>query len=89
MSDLPTPPFWFAQRQCKAEPVGSENVLKVSGPNLGEAYLCIEKSDKNMWKASLRLDPAGPDVRATEPEIAAIQEAWNAAFELFRLQVIA
>ena len=41
----PTPPFWFKQRQCKAEPAGSEYCLKVSGPNLGEAYIRVHRLD--------------------------------------------
>ncbi len=84
----PTPPFWFKQRQCKAEPVGDQ-MLKATGPNLGEAFLRIEKVDNAGWKAAIRLALDGPDVRGTEPEIDTVREAWEAAFELYRLQVIA
>ena len=31
---LPVFPFWFKQRQCNAEPHGTDQVLKVTGPNL-------------------------------------------------------
>ena len=58
--NTPISPFWFKQRQCKAEPAG-ENTIKVSGPNLGEAYLHVRR-DNAHWKASLRLSADGPDV---------------------------
>ena len=85
----PDPPFWFKQRQCKAEPAGNDTMLKVTGPNLGEAFLRIEKTENAGWKAALRVAAEGPDVDATEPEIATPKEAWDAAFELYRLHVIA
>ena len=34
----PVTPFWFKQRQCRMEPVGTD-MVKVTGPNLGEAFL--------------------------------------------------
>ena len=43
----PILPFWFKQRQCKAEPAG-DDVLKVSGPNLGEAYLRVAREERLM-----------------------------------------
>jgi hypothetical protein len=79
-------PFWFKQRQCKAEPQG-ENVLKVSGPNLAEAYLHIDRVG-DRWGAGLRLAPDGPDVSATELEMPTSRAAWDAAFELYRNHVI-
>jgi len=82
----PTPPFWFKQRQCKSEPAG-DNVLKVTGPNLGEAYLRIER-DGDRWRAALRRTADGPDVSATPAELPTAEEAWAAAFELYRLHVI-
>jgi hypothetical protein len=84
----PILPFWFKQRQCKAEPAGSENMLKVSAPNLGEAYLRIEQADNHRWRAALRLTPDGPDVQATGPDFDSPQAAWDVAFELFRQNVI-
>jgi hypothetical protein len=82
----PTAPFWFKQRQCKAEPVG-DHQLKVNGPNLGEAYLWIREVN-GRWVAGLRRSPDGPDSAATEPEIPSAREAWDAAFELYRTHVI-
>jgi hypothetical protein len=81
----PITPFWFKQRQCKAEPVG-EQTLKVSGPNLAEAYLVISR-DNDRWRASLRLLPDGADV-ATATDLPSERAAWEAAFELYREQII-
>lgn len=85
---VPTPPFWFRQRQCKAEPAGDENTLKVSGPNLGEAFLRIERGENNRWRASLRPSADGPETAATEAEFEDAVDAWEAAFELYRTHVI-
>jgi hypothetical protein len=80
-------PFWFKQRQCKAEPAGSENVLKVTGPNLGEAYLRIEPSG-SLWRAAIRLKPDGEDVQVSPVEFTDPRKAWDAAFEMYREQCI-
>jgi hypothetical protein len=82
----PIQPFWFKQRQCKAEPAG-ENTLRVSGPNLGEAFLCIRRQG-DRWQAAVRPTADGPDLAATPPEIPTEDEAWEAAFELYRTQFI-
>jgi hypothetical protein len=79
----PTVPFWFKQRQCQAEPLGGEHLLKVSGPNLAEAYLHVDRAGER-WRAGLRLTPDGADVAATEAEIPTEGKAWEAAFELYR-----
>ena len=83
----PHPPLWFKQRQCKAEP--ADGLLKVTGPNLGEAFLHVAQDAGQGWKAGLRLQAAGPDVAATEPEMDSQADAWDAAFELYRTHVIA
>ena len=85
---LPTLPFWFKQRQCKAEPAGDDHTLKVSGPNLGEAYVSARRADNGLWLAALRLTPGGADAAVTEPEIATEPDAWEAALELYRTHVI-
>ncbi|MFO0842592.1 MAG: hypothetical protein U0797_09385 [Gemmataceae bacterium] len=82
----PITPFWFKQRQCKAEPAG-ENTLKVSGPNLGEAFLQIAKNGDG-WKAGLRLTADGPDVATAVAERPGEGAAWAVAFELYREHVI-
>jgi hypothetical protein len=81
-------PFWFKQRQCKAEPAGDENTLKVSGPNLGEAFIGISRGENMRWRALLRMSADGPEMAATEPEFDNPIDAWEAAFELFRTSVI-
>jgi hypothetical protein len=83
----PIPPFWFKQRQCKIEAAGAENLFKVTGPNLGEVFLRIEPSGER-WKAALRLTPNDPDVHATDAEFPDPIKAWEAAFELYRNQLI-
>jgi hypothetical protein len=83
----PVPPFWFKQRQCKIETTGTDNLFKVSGPNLGEAYLHIESTGQG-WKAGLRLKADGPDVQSTAAEFPDPIRAWEAAFELYRTLVI-
>jgi hypothetical protein len=83
----PTQPFWFKQRQCKVEPAGSDNAIKVSGPNLGEAFLGISPTANGLWDASLRLTADGPAI-ATAEGLSAAPAAWDAAFELFRERVI-
>ena len=85
---MPLLPFWFKQRQCKAEPHGGDNMLKVSGPNLGEYYLHVSPAGDGRWRAGLRSSPDGPDVDSTEPEITNVTDAWEAAFELYRRRVI-
>jgi hypothetical protein len=83
----PIVPFWFKQRQCKAEPAG-DNVLRVSGPNLGDAYIVIRRAENGRWQAALRSAVDGADVAATDAEIGSSQEAWDAAFELYRDHLI-
>jgi hypothetical protein len=84
----PILPFWFKQRQCKAEPAGSDGMLKLTGPNLGEAYIRISQDENKFWRAALRLSPDGPEQAVTEPEFENPQDAWEAAFELYRTHVI-
>jgi hypothetical protein len=83
----PTTPFWFKQRQCQAEPAGSDEVLKVTGPNLGEAYLRIF-SEEAGWKAALRRTADGPDVATCDAREPRPASAWEAAFELYRTHLI-
>ncbi len=84
----PIIPFWFKQRQCKAEPAGDEKTLKVSGPNLGEAFIGIARGENNRWRAFLRQSADGPEAAGTEAEMDNPTDAWEAAFELFRTGVI-
>ncbi len=83
----PILPFWFKQRQCKYEPAG-DNMLKVTGPNLGEAFVRIQPAGDGRWLAAFRRAADGPDLAVTEPTIPSQREAWDAAFELYRQNVI-
>ena len=82
----PTAPFWFKQRQCKAEPAG-EHALRVTGPNLAETFLRIEPVG-DRWRAALRQTADGPDVSYSDPILPTAEEAWQAAFELYRVRMI-
>jgi len=95
----PVPPFWFKQRQCKVEPVGTGDLIKVTGPNLGEAFLSIQQesgaetegkpsADAVRWKAAIRLTADGAEVQSTGAEFTNPSRAWDAAFELYRNQCI-
>jgi len=84
----PIIPFWFKQRQCKAEPAGDDRTLKVSGPNLGEAFIGIAQGDNHKWRAFLRPNADGPETASTVPELDNPNDAWEAAFELFRTNAI-
>jgi hypothetical protein len=83
----PVPPSWFKQRQAKTEPAG-DNILRLTGPNLGEAFICIRQGENNRWSAGLRLTADGSDVAATGPDFTKPSDAWDAAFELYRLHVV-
>ncbi|HVS34933.1 MAG TPA: hypothetical protein VMS17_05085 [Gemmataceae bacterium] len=81
----PTLPFWFKQRQCKAEPAG-EHALRIAGPNLPEAFLRVEPAAAG-WRAAVRLTADGEDVSSSDGNPTA-DAAWQAAFELYRLRFI-
>jgi len=83
----PTTPFWFKQRQCKAEPAG-DNMLKLTGPILPEAYIWVSPTGHNTWRAGLRLAPTEADIATAETEDNSLDAAWEAAFELYRIHVI-
>jgi hypothetical protein len=78
----PIIPFWFKQRQCNAEPVG-DRMLKLTGPNLAEAFIYIEPID-GRWRVGLRKTADGADVLTAETDKPSAQAAWDAAFELYR-----
>ena len=84
----PILPFWFKQRQCKYEPAGADSQLKVTGPNLGEAYIRICQGENGRWQAAFRRAADGPDDAASDADIPGQREAWDAAFELYRQNVI-
>lgn len=89
MAELPITPMWFKQRQCKVEPAGGDNVLKVTGPNLGEAYLYVAHGTNQGWKAGLRAKADGSDLATADAETSSAKAAWEVAFELYRTHFIA
>ena len=87
MSPTPTPPFWFTQRQAKAEPAGP-NAYRLTAPNLGEAFISIRRAGDNGWQATLRFSADGPDVAVSERSYDRPEDAWAATFELYRIHVV-
>ncbi len=86
---MPPPilPSWFKQRQGKAEPVGADT-YRLTAPNLGEAFVSIRPAEDGKWAAVLRRSADGPDLAATPAVIPTALEAWEAAFELYRVNVV-
>ena len=83
----PTVPFWFRQRQGKAEPAGPET-YRLAAPNLGEAFIGIRQAQNGRWLPTLKQTADGPDLLAAAHEFATPQEAWEAAFEAYRVHFI-
>jgi hypothetical protein len=80
-------PSWFKGRQGKAEEV-RPGLVKLNAPNLREWYLGIRRLDMGGWLTFLRIEPDGADTVAVEVDRMLEQEAWDAAFEVYRNQVI-
>jgi hypothetical protein len=81
-----TTPFWFNMRQGKAEPAG-DNIYKLTAPNLPESFITV-RSAGNGWTAAVRAAPDAPDMVASNETYDKLMDAWYAAFELFRNQVV-
>jgi hypothetical protein len=80
----PISPFWFKQRQGKAEAAGTDT-YRLTAPNAPrEAFISIRRGDNGHWSAALRRTADGPDMAATPAESPTALEAWQAAFELYR-----
>jgi hypothetical protein len=82
-----TTPSWFNLRQGKTEPAGTD-AFRLTAPNLKPAWISIQKEDNGRWSAALRLGEESPPVAVTEPDSPSPEEAWEAAFELYRLHVV-
>jgi hypothetical protein len=80
-------PFWFPARQGKSEEVGPDT-YRLTGPNLREAFISVHQDNPGRWSAHLRLEKDGPDVGATGPDFTTVYDAWEAAFELYRKEVV-
>jgi hypothetical protein len=83
----PIIPTWFKYQQAKAEPAGT-NVLKLTAPNLSEAFIAIRTAENGNYQGVFRTTVDGPDVAVTQPEFVTQVEAWGAAFELYRNRVV-
>ena len=83
----PIPPFWFQQRQAKMEPAGT-STFRLMAPNQGEAFIFVERVDNGLWSAGLKTTADGPAVVKSEPIWETEEDAWAAAFELYRNEVI-
>jgi hypothetical protein len=83
----PILPFWFKQRQAKAEAAGPDT-YRLTAPNLREAFISIRKDSAGHWGAALRLEADGPEVAVTSTAYATPTEAWDAAFEMYRRTLI-
>jgi hypothetical protein len=80
-------PSWFKGRQGKAEEV-RPGLIKLIAPNLREWYLGIRRLDMGGWLTYLRIELEGADTIAVEVDPMPEQEAWDAAFEVYRNHVI-
>ena len=87
MPTAPTLPFWFRLRQGKAEPAGADT-YRLTAPNLGEAYIGIRPAEHCGWLAVLKTSPDGPDVAVAGDPSATVPDAWEAAFELYRVHLV-
>lgn len=80
------PPFWFRQRQAKAEAV-TQGSYKLTGPNLPEAIVGVRVGDDLRWRGILKSRSDGPDLAET-PGFRTATEAMSAAFDLYREYVV-
>jgi hypothetical protein len=83
----PILPFWFKQRQGKAEPAGADT-CRVTAPNLPETWLGVRQNGDGRWGAFLRLAADGPELGSTGAAYDSAGEAWDAAFELYRRALV-
>ncbi len=83
----PLAPFWFRQRQCKLEML-EPGVYRLTGPNLAEAFIRIRSTQNGRWAPEFRETKDGPDLAETPEDFATPEEAWEAAFETYRLRMI-
>jgi hypothetical protein len=84
---MPTPPFWFRLRQGKIEAAGPDT-YRLTAPNLGEAFIGIHKTENGRWLPVLKRTEDGSNLAETASDFASAQEAWDAAFESYRVQFV-
>jgi hypothetical protein len=83
----PNLPTWFKYRQGKAEPAG-ENVLKLTAPNLSEAFVGIRRAENGQYHGVFRTTADGHDSAVTATIFDSPDDALGAAFELYRNLVV-
>src|SRR5947208_12476140 len=84
---LPTVPSWFKGRQGNAEEAGPDTV-KLTAPNVREAYLTIRRADNGRYVAAVRYAPDGEEIASSKASLETPTEAWDQAFELYRTALI-
>ncbi|MBV9124612.1 MAG: hypothetical protein JO112_14745 [Planctomycetes bacterium] len=84
----PVPPYWFTQRQAKLTPVEGGDWYRLTAPNQEEAYITVRQGENGCYAAVLRRAADGPDTAVTEPIYDNLPDAWGAAFELYRREVV-
>jgi hypothetical protein len=83
-----TVPSWFKGRQARAEEAGP-HLLRLTGPNLNEWHAGIRRADNGRWVAFVRRTADAEDTIAVELSPGLTEsDAWQAAFEVYRNQVI-
>ena len=83
----PILPSWFKQRQAKAESAGADT-LRLTAPNQREAFIAVRRDSEGRWGAALRAAADGPDVAFTNTVYDTANDAWDAAFELYRGEML-
>lgn len=84
---IPLRPSWFAQRQGKVEGL-TEDSAKLSAPNVPERFIGVRSASIQHWTGWLKESPDAEPIAATSVEYDNVTDAWNAAFELYRVHVI-
>jgi hypothetical protein len=85
MAELPIP-SWFKYLQGTAEPTG-EKCYRLKTPLNAEAFVGIQQ-ENGLWFATVADSANGPASRKTDPIFASENDAWQAAFELYRAEKV-
>ncbi len=83
--ELPIP-AWFKYRQGEAKPAGEQSYL-LTAPLVDPTWIRVRVVD-GAWQAAIADAVDGPDVRNTGPLEGDETDAWEAAFELYRVSKI-
>ena len=87
LSMQPILPFWFKQRQGKMEPAG-DDLYRLTAPNSGEAFVGVRPVEHGQWHPVMRTKADGPDQAAPNLAFDSPQDAWDAAFEIYRVHIV-